>query len=193
MNRTFNPHDAYRMTIHDIFGHFYNIFLIEELEPKEVSPFKWKLCPCWFPQCSETPLKPVNLPAPIPDLRAAVYPPQFYPLHSRHAVPFQVRLWKDPSRWERLPNGTTPREHHCPPATLLPTRAWLMCPRIVYQEDHWDHWVACCFKGQALTEWLHCSSHSAPGLLTARGQSQTRQTHLQTPWRAQWCQARTRH
>lgn len=42
-------------------------------------------------------------------------------------------------------------QHHgsiiVPPATLSPTQAWLMCPGIVFQKDHWDHWVACCFKG----------------------------------------------
>lgn len=34
-----------------------------------------------------------------------------------------------------------------PAAPPPPTRAWLMWPCIVFQEDHWDHWVACCFKG----------------------------------------------
>lgn len=42
-------------------------------------------------------------------------------------------------------------QHHgiaiVPSAAHPPTRAWLMCPGIVLQEDHWDHWVARCFKG----------------------------------------------
>lgn len=44
-----------------------------------------------------------------------------HPLQAHHAVLFRVRLWKELSRWEDVPNGTAQWEHHCPPPhPLLP-------------------------------------------------------------------------
>lgn len=61
----------------------------------------------------------------------------------KRAVPSGRRSRRDGSVWAALSPPLIPPPPHSPP----PTRAWLMWPRIVFQEDHWDHWVACCFKG----------------------------------------------